>query len=81
MQTDDVRAQVAPMTKDAVNQSSINQSDVRSLRIPLPPVALQRQFEARVGAINVQRATMQRALGSDDELFATLQARAFRGEL
>lgn len=81
MQTKDVRAQVSPMTKDAVNQSSINQADVRSLRIPLPPIELQRQFEARVEATNAQRAAVQRALAADDELFASLQSRAFRGEL
>lgn len=81
MQTDDVRAQVAPMTKDAVNQSSINQADVRSLQIPLPSLELQLQFEVQIEAINARRSEMHCALAADSELFASLQARAFRGEL
>lgn len=81
MQTRDVRAQVAPMRKDAVNQSSINQADVRSLQIPLPPIERQQKFEAQVEAINAQRAAVRRALNADDGLFASLQSRAFRGEL
>ncbi|KAA1426883.1 restriction endonuclease subunit S [Nocardioides antri] len=81
MQTKDVRAQVAPMTKDAVNQSSINQTDVRSIQIPLPPLDLQHEFAARVGRIDGQRGSIHRSLAADDELFASLQFRAFRGEL
>lgn len=81
MHTKDVRRQVAPMTKDAVNQSSINQTDVRSIQIPLPPIRLQREFVARVEEINQQRAVVQRALVADGELFASLQNRAFRGEV
>lgn len=81
MQTEDVRRQVAPMRKDAVNQSSINQADVRSLRIPLPPLDLQADFVASVEAINRQRSDSQYALAADSELLASLQFRAFRGEL
>lgn len=81
MQTSDVRAQIGPMTKDAVNQSSINQTDVRNLQVPLPPIEDQRQFAASLESINKQRAHGQRALAADDELFASLQSRAFRGEL
>lgn len=81
MQTSDVRRQVAPMTKDAVNQSSINQSDVRRITIPLPPLEQQRIFTARVAKFKAYRAVTQRALAAEDELFAALQSRAFRGEL
>lgn len=81
MQTRDVRQQVAPMTKDAVNQSSINQTDVRSIKIPLPPIDDQRDFAAKVSGITATREKVQEGLTADDELFASLQARAFRGEL
>lgn len=81
MQTRDVRAQVAPMTKDAVNQSSINQRDVRSLRIPVPAMSEQEDFARRLDAVVDQRAVLQRAVGMYDKLFASLQSRAFRGEL
>ncbi|WP_377642332.1 restriction endonuclease subunit S [Oryzobacter terrae] len=81
MQTKDVRAQVKPMTKDAVNQSSINQTDVRSIQVPLPSLDVQRVFAARVALIDSQGDLIRRALVADETLFASLQVRAFRGEL
>lgn len=41
-----VRKQILTRCKDAVNQSSINQQDVLSIEIPIPPVSLQDKFEA-----------------------------------
>ena len=81
MQTRDVRAQIAPMTKDAVNQSSINQKDVRSILVPLLAMSEQQFFETQLQAVASQRVLTQSALDTDDEMFASLQARAFRGEL
>ncbi|MBN0274100.1 hypothetical protein JTL36_36490, partial [Pseudomonas aeruginosa] len=43
-----VKKQILSSAKDAVNQSSINQQDVRSLKILLPPLALQESFEGFV---------------------------------
>lgn len=81
LQTEDARIQIVGCAKQAVNQSSINQKDVTSFRIPLPPLPLQREFARRVEAIVAARAKVERALALDDELFASLQSRAFRGEL
>lgn len=81
MQTSDVRGQVAPMTKDAVNQSSINQQDVRSIRVPVPTMSEQREFVHRTTAVALRRTAFERLTERDDELFASLQSRAFRGEL
>lgn len=81
LQTPGIRSQIEPVIKPAVNQSSINQNDVRSLRIALPTLEVQREFAAKVAAIDAQRAVVERALALDDELFASLQHRAFRGEL
>ncbi len=55
--------------------------DVRNLRIPLPPIALQQEFARRVGAVEKLKAAQRTALAEQDALFATLQHRAFRGEL
>jgi type I restriction enzyme S subunit len=81
MQTSGCRRQVGSMMKDAVNQSSINQTDVRSIRIPLPPLEIQRDFEAHIGAIDRHRTVVMNASAADDALFASIQMRAFRGEL
>ena len=42
---------------------------------------LQSKFAAKIERINAQRAAAQRVLAADDELFASLHSRAFRGEL
>lgn len=54
---------------------------LRDLAVSLPPVDLQSEFAAHVERIETQRAAVERALAADDELFASLQSRAFRGEL
>jgi type I restriction enzyme S subunit len=73
-----VRKKVA---KPAVNQANISASELRALRIALPPSNLQREFSSRVEQINFHRATIERALAADDMLFSSLQSRAFKGEL
>lgn len=55
--------------------------DVRNLRIPLPPLSLQREFAERVAAVERLKAAQRASLAELDELFASLQHRAFRGEL
>lgn len=59
----------------------LNIGDLRKVPIPLPPVEARLKFEARADRVTRQRGTLQRALRTDDELFASLQSRAFRGEL
>jgi type I restriction enzyme S subunit len=56
-------------------------SSVKSLSMPLPPLALQEEFARRVGALEQLRSAHRDALRKLDELFAALQHRAFRGEL
>lgn len=77
MQTSFIRRQISMMAKDAVNQSSINQSDVRSLRILLPPIELQRAFD-RYAAINDSINIVQSAHRDKlDQLFVALQQKCF----
>lgn len=52
-----------------------------AMNIPLPPIALQQEFARRVGAVEKLKAALRTALAEQDALFATLQHRAFRGEL
>ena len=49
--------------------------------VPVPPIALQQEFARRVGAVEKLKAAQRTALAEQDALFATLQHRAFRGEL
>jgi type I restriction enzyme S subunit len=54
---------------------------VRKVSIPLPPIDLQREFARRVTAVEKLKTAQRASLAELDALFATLQHRAFRGEL
>ncbi|MDK9295517.1 restriction endonuclease subunit S [Propionibacterium freudenreichii] len=60
---------------------TISATTVKSAPLPLPPIEIQRAFVERVEHINAQRSRVEAALACDDELFASLQSRAFKGEL
>jgi type I restriction enzyme S subunit len=81
LQTKHIGNQILMSAKDAVNQSSINQKDVRGFQFPLPPLPLQRAFAARVAEIDKLKAHHRAHLARLDALFASLQHRAFRGDL
>jgi len=51
LQTAYIRDQVQVRAKDAINQSSINQTDVRSLLVMVPPLPIQRKFAIRVDEV------------------------------
>ncbi len=81
LQTAYMKAQIRTASKDAVNQSSINQHDVKSFIINLPPLALQHSYSKRLAEVERLRTRFVKATGEGDNLFASLQHRAFRGEL
>lgn len=62
-------------------QKNINLAILRDLDVPLPPIALQQEFARRVEAVEKLKQAQRTALAELDALFATLQHRAFRGEL
>jgi type I restriction enzyme S subunit len=64
-----------------VRQKNLNLSMVREIRIPAPTLALQQTFATRIQAIEALKATHHTALAQLDALFASLQQRAFAGEL
>ncbi len=81
LQTGFIKSQIQMCAKHAVNQASINQQDVSGFRVNLPPLPLQREFARRVTAVESLKTAQRAALAELDALFATLQHRAFRGEL
>jgi type I restriction enzyme, S subunit len=67
--------------KQTTGIASINMSQLRGFPLFMPPLAMQEAFAARIHAVEVQRQTQVTALADLDALFASLQHRAFRGEL
>ncbi|KRB97278.1 restriction endonuclease subunit S [Duganella sp. Root198D2] len=68
-------------TRRTAVQYNINTKEMNSLRLPIPPIELQRKFVCRVEALNSLRDRQLEALKRMDALFSVLQHRAFRGEL
>lgn len=81
LQTAYIRRQIARRAKPAVNQSSINQEDVRSFEVRLPPLPRQQAYARFVTELEVSRTRHCTGLADADALYASLAARAFRGKL
>ena len=63
------------------SMKNISQEKVFGIRTILPPIELQREFARRVGAVEKLKTAQRASLAELDALFASLQHRAFRGEL
>ena len=66
---------------DNKSYSFLNTTRLKSLVVPLPPLNLQHRFAAIVQSVEQQWASQRGHLAELDTLFASLQARAFRGDL
>ncbi len=62
-------------------QKNINLKVLRELQVPIPPEASIAEFAKRAGEVNLLCQRGQRHQASLNTLFASLQQRAFRGEL
>jgi len=62
-------------------QKFVSLGDLRGFPLPLPPKEQQQQFTRFVQAADKLKATNRGSLAELDTLFASLQHRAFRGEL
>lgn len=54
---------------------------LKQMTVPLPPLDLQAQFADRAKGVERLRVSIEQALAETEVLFASLQHRAFRGEL
>ena len=59
----------------------LNKQDLAPLTMLVPPLPLQQTFATRIASIEALKATHRRALAALDALFASLQQRAFAGQL
>ena len=65
----------------AGSMPNISKAKLRTIEVVLPPLHLQRRFAAIVESVERQKARQRAHLADLDALFASLQNRAFRGEL
>lgn len=78
----------SPLSKKQFNAAlkgigvpNLHLKDIRGTKIPVPPLPLQQTFATRIASIEALKATHRRALAALDALFASLQHRAFAGQL
>lgn len=62
-------------------QPALSLKKIRSLEIPVPPLQVQEQFEEIVESVEALRGAAEYHAEELDTLFASLQSRAFSGEL
>jgi type I restriction enzyme S subunit len=65
----------------AGSMPNISKEKLRTVLVEMPPIALQRTFATRVAEIDNLKALHRGHLAKLDALFASLQHRAFRGDL
>lgn len=81
LQTSVPRSYFLRCAKRTTNLASINMTQLRGLPVPTPVLAQQQEFVRRVAAVEKLIAAHRASLSKLDDLFASLQHRAFRGEL
>jgi type I restriction enzyme S subunit len=64
-----------------IAQPTVNLSDIRQFEIRVPSLKVQNKFAELSAVIRAERGRMLLAQATETALFASLQARAFRGEL
>lgn len=62
-------------------QQHFNVGSLKKAEIPVPSLEAQMAFSQRVSLVAAQRERSRKATKADDELFASLQSRAFSGRL
>jgi type I restriction enzyme S subunit len=67
--------------KTTTGLNTISVSDVRGAPLALPPLEIQEDLARRIAAVEKLKSAQRASLAELDALFASLQHRAFRGEL
>jgi type I restriction enzyme S subunit len=75
------KATLRGMCKSIVGMANINAKEVQTIRALIPPASEQEKYSAAVAAVSHEKRRHSETLAQLDELFASLQSRAFRGEL
>lgn len=81
LNTDSVRAAYRQRCKRAVNQASLNQKDISSLEVAVPPIDAQDRFCLLAGNLLQQVETQQKTTENIEKLFDNLIHRAFTSDL
>ncbi|MGW4715366.1 hypothetical protein [Nocardia sp. NPDC004260] len=76
-----IRRQIESKARTTNGTFKINQTALESIQIPVAPISEQTRFGCRMKIIELQAESHLLHLAHLDSLFASIQSRAFRGEL
>jgi len=76
----EAREHLRSQTKGSI-MAGLNMGIIKAMPVPVPPIDRQREFAERARRVTVARTSATATLAAEDELFASLQARAFDGRL
>jgi len=76
-----VQTTVRSFGRKTTNISNLDLKQCGKLRIAVPPLSAQVEFEAHLDSVDASLGRHEASLGQLDTLFASLQQRAFQGEL
>lgn len=74
------RKYLAQTSKGAI-MDGLNMGIIKAMPLAIPPLSIQGDFKAVLAEVRAQKRAHQKAEAETDALFASLQHRAFRGEL
>lgn len=80
LRSDAAAAYLRQTTKGAI-MGGLNMGIIKKMPVKLPPLELQQTFATRVAAVERLKESHRKHLAELDALFASLQHRAFKGEL
>jgi type I restriction enzyme, S subunit len=76
-----MKKKLADMARGAVGQANINAQELQSIEMPVPPLALQREFAARVEEARGVQSAQGKSTERVEALYQSMLSRAFAGEL
>jgi type I restriction enzyme, S subunit len=76
-----IRRQIESLARTTNGTFKVNQSMLEGIAVLNPPLALQHEFARRVAVVEQLKSSYRASLSMLDELFASLQHQAFRGEV
>lgn len=82
MSTPAIRRQVSRLSSGTGgSMKNVSKAKLRAMRIPRVSIERQRAFSEQAAKVGMHRELRRHSIIASDELFASLQSRAFRGEL
>ena len=76
-----VRRQIEAVSRTTNGTYKVNQKGLAGVKLDVPPIPMQDEFVSRVQRVQSLRETVVESRIAEDELLASLQSRAFRGDL